>query len=76
MNGTSFTIGRLLAGAVEGHNTSGSNIVINIPMNDTEYICVSYALNIPDVMSLPAFLYIAGEYYVLMYIRTQYVYVL
>ena len=31
-------------------------------MNDTEYICVSSALDADDVVSAPAFLYIAGEY--------------
>ena len=62
MNGTIRSIGDLRAGIPEGHNLSGANIVINLPMNDTEYVCISSVLDTDDVTSPPAFLYIAGEY--------------
>ena len=62
MNGTTRILDDLIAGAEPGHNISGPNIVINVPMNDTEYICVSSALGAPSVRSPPGFLYIAGMY--------------
>ena len=62
VNGTLYSVGDLRAGMPEGHDISGSNIVINIPMNDTEYICISSVLDAADVTSPPAFLYIAGKY--------------
>ena len=61
VNGTLHTVGNLRAGILEGHNISGSNILINVPVNDTEYICISSVLNSDDVTSPPAFLIIAGE---------------
>ena len=62
VNGTLFTTGHLLAGNIEGHSANGANIVINVPMNDTEYICISNVVGSQEVTSPPAFLYIAGEY--------------
>ena len=62
VNGTAHTPGDLLAGNEPGHNASGANIVINIPMNDTEYICLSNILGARAARSPPAFLYIAGKY--------------
>ena len=62
INGTLRSAVEFLAGIVYGHNISGANILINVPMNDTEYVCTSNAVGVPAVVSPPAFLYIAGEY--------------
>ena len=61
VNGTSYLTSQLGGGGLNGHSASGANIVINIPVNGTEYICVSNTLN-DAVNSTPAFLHIAGEY--------------
>ena len=61
VNGSSYLTSQLTAGLLNGHNASGADILINIPMNDTEYICVSSTQNVA-VNSTPAFIYIAGNY--------------
>ena len=64
VNGTSYTLGQLRSGDLHGHNIStGFNIVINVPVNNTEYVCVAFT-NDFDALSNPAFIYIAGMYYV------------
>ena len=62
-NGTEeeFTPGALLDGDLAGHNISGSNLLINIPVNNSRYICISN-VGVQTTPSDPAFLYIAGKY--------------
>ena len=61
INGTDRILGTLGMGIPAGHNHSGTNVLINIPTNNTEYICLSQT-NDDTVPSEPAFLYVAGEY--------------
>ena len=62
VNGTDFTLtnSRLL-GALPGHSHNGTNILVNSPLNNTEYICVSQT-NYGKTRSDPAYIVIAGEY--------------
>ena len=66
VNGVTYTLTILRNGALPGHNATGTNILIDTPVNNTEYVCVS-STNDGDVSSDPANLIIAGEY---MYVRT------
>ena len=61
VNGTNYTLARLSNGALPGHSHTGSNILINSPVNNTEYICVS-STNDSVTRSSPAYVVIAGEY--------------
>ena len=36
-----YTLNALSNGRVYGHNISGSNILINVPVNNSEYVCIS-----------------------------------
>ena len=60
VNGTSYTLGSLTNGALPRHNRTGTNILVNSPVNNTEYICVSQTNN-GDDNSDPAYIIIAGE---------------
>ena len=48
-------------GALPGHSRAGASILINSPVNNTEYICVSQT-NYGDTISDPAYIIIAGNY--------------
>ena len=64
INGIEYelTPGALLVGDLAGHNvTANHNIVINVPVNNSRYICVSNVLS-QTTSSDPAFLYIAGKF--------------
>ena len=61
VNGTDYTLARLTNGALAGHNRTGANILVNSPVNNTEYICF-FSTIINDIISDPAFVFIAGEY--------------
>ena len=47
-------------GALSGHSCTGTNILINSPVNNTEYICVSLT-NDGETISDPVYVIIAGE---------------
>ena len=54
-------LGDLANGALPGHNVTGTNILVNSPVNNTEYACVFLdAGNQMD--SDPACIVIAGEF--------------
>ena len=61
VNGLSYTLGQLTHGELPGHSSRGSNILVNSPVNNTEYICVSNT-NDGETSSDPAYVIIAGEY--------------
>ena len=67
VNDTSYTTGELANGVLPGHSRIGSNILVNSPVNNTEYICVSLRNDggVP-VSSDPVYIIIiiAGEWYV------------
>ena len=58
VNGTDFTLGAL---SLPGHGHNGTNILVNSPVNNTEYICVSQTSD-GKTRSDPAYIVIAGEY--------------
>ena len=78
VNGTPYTLSELFNGQPTGHNTSGTNIIVeNIMMNDvrngTTYTCIqSQTPPTPDIESDPTFLYVAGEYNILHYIINKF----
>ena len=61
VNDTAYTLTELTNGALQGHNRTGTNILVNSPVNNTEYICVSQT-NDRENSSDPAYVIIAGEY--------------
>ena len=61
VNDMTFTISQLASGRLPGHNRSASNILVNSPVNNTEYICVSQLIH-SDINSDPAYIYVAGKY--------------
>ena len=42
VNGVQYTLGELSTGALPGHNSTGTNILVNSPINNTHavYLCV------------------------------------
>ena len=60
VNGTDYTLGSLTDGDLPGHSRTGINILINIPVNNTKYICESLT-NDGGSLSDPAYVIIAGE---------------
>ena len=56
-----FTSTNLANNALAGHSNNEANILINVPVNNSRYICVSNEVNV-ETPSDPAFVYIAGKY--------------
>ena len=61
INGTTYTLNSLGNGELQGHSRNGANILVNSPVNNTEYICVSSTV-FGDVSSDPAYIIIAGKW--------------
>ena len=61
VNSTAYTLSQLDNGALPGHSRTGTSILVNTPVNNTEYICVSQT-NDGDIISDPSYIIIAGEY--------------
>ena len=57
----SYTLTDLTNGLLPGHSRTGTNILVNSPVNNTEYICVS-TTNDGETSSDPAYIIIAGEH--------------
>ena len=60
INGSLHTLANLLNGEVAGHNRSGTNLLVNSPVNNTKYVCVSQTIN-GDIYSNPAYIFFAGK---------------
>ena len=60
VNDTDYALSSLTNGDLSGHNRIGTNILVNSPVNNTEYICASLS-NDGDTRSNPAYIVIAGE---------------
>ena len=60
VNGTNYRLDELDDGELLGHSRTGSNILVNSPINNTEYICVSQAIN-GSYFSDPAYVVVAGK---------------
>ena len=57
-----YTLSNLQDGELPGHNRTDppvTNILINNPINNTEYICLSVTESV--IRSMPAYIYFAGE---------------
>ena len=61
VNGSKHLLESLIDGLVPGHNATGTNILVNAPVNNTEYICVSSQIG-SNAKSDPAYITVAGEY--------------
>ena len=57
----SYTLNELTNGILPGHSRTGTNILVNSPVNNTEYICIS-TTNDGETRSDPAYIIIAGEH--------------
>ena len=63
VNSTTYLPGQLTRGDLPGHNATGTNILVNNPVNNTEYICVSLINGVSQGNSDPVYIIaIAGEY--------------
>ena len=60
VNGTQYTLGELSAGVLPEHNSTGTNILVNSPINNTQYICVSNT-SMSSTQSDPAYFIFSGE---------------
>ena len=70
VNGTDFFPASLANGNLPGHSVAGSNIWVNSPENNTEYICAS-VIGANVTLSDPAYIIIAGEQYAHTYVCMQ-----
>ena len=59
INNTDYALTNLINGALSGHNVTGTNILVDSPVNNTEYICVSLT-NDGTTSSDPAYIIIAS----------------
>ena len=59
VNGSVYSLSNLTDGALPGHNRTGTDILVNRPVHNTEYICQS-ATNDSETLSVPAYIIIAG----------------
>ena len=62
VNESNYVLVDLTSGLLPGHNATGTNILVNSPVNNTEYICASAQVG-GDTVSDPAYIIIAGEYH-------------
>ena len=60
VNGSLFTLSSIFNGDLPYHSINGTNLVINVPFNNTEYACHGATAR-STIQSEPAFLYIAGK---------------
>ena len=61
VHGIRYGLDELFDGDLPGHNVTGSNITVSVPVNGTKYLCVvPLTPPNPTILSDPAFLYIAG----------------
>ena len=63
VDGSDYTLSSLIGGGLTGHNVSGTNILVEAPVNNTEYICVSNSVmtGLETDRSEPAFLSVARK---------------
>ena len=60
INGSLHALEDLFNGVVAGHNSSGTNLLVNSPVNNTKYVCVSQTTN-GNINSNPAYIFLAGK---------------
>ena len=71
VDGKIYLLSFLTDGALPGHSRIGSNILVNSPVNNTKYICISPAYDpaMSSVESDPAYIVIAGKTFSHVYIH-------
>ena len=67
VNDTTYTLTDLTNGVLLGHNRTGTNILVNSPVNDTKYICLSQTNNFV-ISSDQAYIIIPGEFDIQYYV--------
>ena len=60
VNGESHFLPDIANGLLPNHSINGTNIIVEVPVNNTEYVCVA-ATNTEVARSVPAFIYIASK---------------
>ena len=60
INNVTYALNQLMQGDLPGHNISGSNVLINNPVNSTEYVCISSFSN-QSISSDPAYTIIGAN---------------
>ena len=60
INSSVYLPADLFNGVLAGHNSSGTNILVNSPVNNTKYVCVSQTIN-GNINSNPAYIFVAGK---------------
>ena len=62
VNGSNaVTLSDINNSGLPGHSLNGTSLVINTPMNNTEYVCVSISDD-GNLQSDPVFLFVAGKF--------------
>ena len=59
--GDTATVTTIRNGNLDNHTINGTNLVVLIPTNNTQYVCVAIR-DAGDSLSNPVYLYIAGTY--------------
>ena len=62
VNDTNYDVVQLINRALPGHELANTNILVNSPVNNTEYICVFENDDGNETYSDPAYVVIAGKY--------------
>ena len=58
----SYSIADLAMNALPGHSNSGTNILVNSPVNSTSYTCVLPTIHGNETSSDTAYVFVAGKY--------------
>ena len=61
IDNVTYTLAQLTSGIPPGHSRTGTNILVNSPVNNTEYICVCTTID-GETSSDPSYINIAGEH--------------
>ena len=62
VDGMDYLLSSLTNGVLPGHNATGTSILVNSPVNNTEYICVYLNDGGTSIRSDPTYIFIAGKY--------------
>ena len=61
VNNTEYVATAINQGILPGHNNTGTNILVNSPVNNTKYVCISLMQG-GRTVSDPSYIIFAGEY--------------
>lgn len=60
VDGQAHLLADIAGGMLANHDANGTNIIIEVPVNDTEYVCAAATSN-TVTRSNPVYIYIAGK---------------